>query len=442
MALAAFALLDTVAAAGEGVEAASSGVLYEEAYNRDYSSVKKNLYERAYKRMKTEMDTDKAVETNAVFGPGYCVEANIKRGKTKKTMKSMLKRIEAASYNVISRWQSLTCGSNDPLNATGLAHSLSYFTQDNENGNVWMPMYAFDLTCLPSNRHNVSGNATWAQSTPFYRMYKEAGTNMYKWFPVSGVKNNPDGVSNSLYWSTESSDAGDPYTIDTYTLDWVNARLMIRGAEDRDTKIDIMEVKFSDLKAGPLRQFQRTFGSPPVVTTAVEDVAPTGDDANEIITFWDHYFASRTVHPFRTSYLAKGQVDKIWKIIRHKKIHFPPMNAANTVTGSNVGFTKCENMFNRYDYFINLRSNNPATSSAVTKSVVGSNSVQPAGYVQINKYGNDAGTQNTLYSPYAKDHWLIISACAYDKTLSVDVDHTKFASFDLCVRQKITSDVL
>lgn len=433
----AFAALDVLAGAAEGSSGWTEGELYREAATKDMSVVK-NLYERAYKRMKR--DPDEVMEANNAFGPQYCKESRVVRRSRKRPFKKLMQKIEAASYNVISRWQSLTCGSEDPLNATDLSHKLSYYAETSGGLNTVLPVYAFNLSALPTNAHNFSGDAGFAKSVPMYRLLKDTD-NKYRWFSVAGVKNDPAGVSNSKFWQIESSDAGAPQSVNQYNLDWVAIRLMLKGAEDRDSKIDIMEVKFSDMKAGPLREYnwQKYPLNENAPVDKVEDAEPTGDDINEITVFWDKYLASRTVHPFRTSYLAPKQISRMWTIIRKKTVTFPPMNAARTVPGATVGYTKCENIFQKYDYFINLRSNNPATETAVSKAIVSNQVPQPPGYVAYDRMGADAKTQNSIYGAYDRDHWLIISAHAFDKSEASE-SYTLYPSFDVCIRQKISGD--
>lgn len=448
--LAGLALAGTLeaAAAGEGSAVEIGGSTWRTV--GEYREHMKRMRSRSRSSIAgSTMDYDQvssALTRNNLGGPqgnAYCQEINIKvDNKKAMTTKRLLKKIKLAQINTIARWQSLTdnCG-----RAFRLAHMLSYYTKDNVQT---LPVYAFNISTVPSATHNVSGAVCSCMSIPFYRLTKTA-TNTYRWIPIPGISNDNAGTSdNNVLWNTESRTGGTAYPgLPEYTLDWVNMRIMFQGASHADSHIDIYECKFNDPKFAPLRQYLNLTQA----EIQTEDEAPTGDDENQLTLWWDHYLAARTCHPFRNDSYEKGATPKSpWSIIRHKTIKFGARPDSDTITdyavidGEQRAFTeaamykKCINIFNRYDADIVLRSANPFTTGTNTNLIVGDTEPQVPGFPEIS-----GSTMHTMYSTAEKDHWIIISAKTYDKVVQLgteDSSYNIFPSFDMMVRQKTVYD--
>lgn len=431
----AFAAVDVVAGAAEGETAWTEGELYREAFvrgpDRDKMNTAGSSMTRVVKRLNfgspEAMDHDGGGgDINHQGPPQFCQEVNIKRGRYKRVLRRLIKKINRSNVSMVCRWQSLTDNFQKTLT---LSQSLSYFTRVND---IYLPVYAFNISALPFNKHNASGSVVDAQTYPLYRLYKTS-TNTYRWEPTVGNNNSNDGQTESYTWTREdvTSATGTTQQITDYTLDWVNFRLMLKGAHDLDTKVDVMEVSFLN-DGAPIRQYWN--GS----TSVENDPAPTGDQENEITAWWDHYLAARTAHPFRTTTLPKSAIPKFWKIWRKKTMTFSPVSQGNKVEGilgDVVGYTKCLNIFNRYDYDCQLRSVNPNTVTVDTQRVVGTSIPQIPGYPV-----NTSNTQMEVYGTRERDRWIIISAHAYTKANGDSVNLTEYPSFDLCVRQKVLYD--
>lgn len=387
------------------------------------------------KRTRTTMDYDQAqsaLTVNHIGGPGgrsLCQNVNIKRGRKKRRISKILKKIELAQKVMVSRFQSITEGFDGQYN---LSRCLSYYII---NGTSYFPVYAFNLTAFPRCKHNYANSVVSAEGAPFYRLTKNS-SNQYRWEKQYGVLNSTTGVDDRFQWNVEDrNDATDFPAVPDYTLDWVNARLMFSAADAVDSHIDIYEVSFLQ-KNGPLREFYNQDN------WVVEDPPLTGDEENDNTAWWDHYLASRICHPFRTSMLRKGTIPKMWQIYRHKTITFGARtdsdNRKEVVNG--VEFTgpgsykKCLNMFMRYDADINLRSvNNYVTGQ--TNNVVGTSVNQVPGFTTIN-----SNQQANMFQPPEKDRWLVISAKNYNKSTQNDTvpdRHYLDCSFDMNIRQKV-----
>lgn len=432
-------------AAGRGVQAAVIGGTA--ATVAGYGYMAKRL-----RGSESTMDYDQAESalTRNKQGGGtdgtYCHEVNIKRGTKKPlSLERLAKKIKRAQVNRTYRFQSLT---DHCYSSYGLAHYLSYYTK---NSVEYLPVYCFNLTSVGQGKHNVSGTVRDTYNWPFYRLTKNA-SNQYRWEPVDGKHNNPGTNGADKAWMIEDSTSAVEFpTLPEYTLDWVQSRYMVAGACHNDTHVDFLEVKFRE-KYGPQRQY---FAAG--VGVGKEDPDPTGDEENDITAWWDHYLASRTCHPFRTSKLRKGTIPQAWDIIRHKTIGFGARSNADSISLGTVpaepapgvlneqvnaptGYKKCLNIHERYDFDINLRSQNVYTAALDTVKLVGISVPQNPQYIQVKD-----DKQYSIYSPPEKDHWMVISAKTYYKS-NVDDDEPgmqpwlEFASFDFIHRQKITYD--
>lgn len=403
-------------------------------------------YRGHMKRMRSStMDYDQAESAlirNNQGGPdgaAYCQEVNIKRGKRKRpSVKRLLNKIRRSQVEVVSRYQSLT--DNFQL-SYGLSCKLSYY--ENGQNTQHLPVYAFNLSSIAHGAHNVSGVVKNCFNIPFYRLSKNS-SNQYRWIYQLGNNNNPDGSTDGYRWYTEDQTMSsmNPAAAE-YTLDWVNIRLMLAAATTVDSHIDIYEVNFLD-KYGPKRRFFNWTDD----TVHQEDPEPTGDDENDVTAWWDHYLAARTCHPFRTDMLRKNTIPKPWRILRHKTIKFGarPDSDTNTQYGPEnvpfagpIGYRKCVNIFNRYDYDINLRSQNPYTATAMSDRIINNENPQKPAYIPI-----EDNTQFSIFGPPEKDRWLVISAKNYCKAITDDSTGQPWLinpSFDIVVRQKVYYDV-
>lgn len=433
-------------AAGRGVQAAVLGGTAATAAGYGAAAM-------LFKRRRTDGGDAPVPEVNNLFQVGqYCKEVNLKRGSKKKKSSSMiLKHLNNMMQHMVSRWQSLLITSGlDPRQSL-----VRSFILDNRvdntlgagNNKHYLPMYAFNLTALSLNRHNIAGTVDTVYTVPFYRLYKD-DTNRYRWIRQPGANNDPSGLLSNFFFSIEDTNAGvggsasrlNQIGIDDYNLDWVNIRTLIMGAQQRDTEIDFYEMQFTKDGAGPNRQYvDKDF--PAVFIN--QDVDPTGTDENEITAFYDHYFASRTRHPFLTTSLHPNMVEKPWKILRHKKVNMPIQpSAMNIIAGGGASgtgrYTVCHNFFHKYDKDIKLRSDNYPSVTSVSQRVVSVNKPQAGGFVDYNSDYN-----MSVYQPRNEDRWFVISAKVYDSYWLSDAEPADtvkgqlYPSFDIQVRQKV-----
>lgn len=415
------AAVDLFAGAAEGVAVDSEFLLQEENFRRMQSA--KSTMTRVAKRLRFG-DDDGGGDYNHQGPRQWCQEVNIKRGRKRRTISRLLKKIDRTNVSMINRFQSLTDNWQKSL---VLSQICNYYVD--ESSKVFLPVYAFNLTALARNKTNNGGSVVDGSTKPFYRLTKDS-QNRYRFDVVLGAKNQSGTTDNDVWFMEDRTQATNTNTLITdYTLDWVNCRLMIKGAHDLDSHVDVFECRFLT-DGGPVRKFWNG------TTTVSEDPEPTGDIENETTAFWDHYLASRTTHPFRTSMLPKNAIDKYWQIIRHKKISFSPVSDGNKVEGTlgdAVGYSKCLNMFMRYDRDVQLRSVNPNID--VSDKIVGGTVPQELAYAV-----NDGNTQLSLYGPRDSDRWLIISAVAMTKSSTAGENPSDYVSFDMCIRQKVLYD--
>lgn len=413
--------------AGSSLQKVGAGIIAGEAAGIGYLMSK---------RTRTTMDYDQvesALTRNNEGGPGgkrLCQNVNIKRGRKKRKLAKLMSRIERAQHVTTFRWQSLT---DTPDNAYQLAHFLSFY--ETGGGTQYLPVYAFNLSAFGKCRHNYNNSVVNADHAPFYRLTKNSSS-QYRWIKIEGRQNSNTGVDNRYTWQLEDTNQNTEYPqVPDYTLDWVNARLMLQGADVVDSHIDVYEVNFLQ-KNGPLREFYDS------TAWRVEDAALTGDEENNNTAWWDHYLASRICHPFRTSALKKGTIPTMWKIYRHKTITFGARTdsdnikqIANGVEYVRAGaYRKCLNLFNRYDSDINLRSVNNYVSGQ-SGNIVDASIPQNPGYAQI--YTN---AQASMFQPPDRERWLVISAKTYSKSTLNDENpdvHFQHCSFDVNIRQKM-----
>jgi len=384
-------------------------------------------------RKKLKFDTS----TNmSAFGK-RCSTRTTKSGKKKKMGVALIRRmlIQSQQY-CISRFQSLPDGGVFDDITKGATKKLGYFHQTTQN-RVYLPVYCFNMTALPVNANNFAGVVDLATNYPFYRLYKDMATNVYRWAVQQGFGNEPAGNVEDSRWAPEDTSCTKAAQIDDYTIEWLNIRLLFKGATSRPNDIEISEVSFPG-KAGPVRNYVQ------IGAVRVEDELPTGDEENECTVFWDHYLAPRTTHPLRTSYLPPNAIDK--QLIKYstKKISIMPVTESMEVNTDFAGSSTsmgvlplmhCENIFKRMNKIIKVRSDNPNASNS--GAIINSTTSNFPAY-----NSNTSTSQCALFQPREKERWLMITAKTFARAGGTTEDTYAdlwrlFPSFDMVIRQKI-----
>lgn len=421
------------AATGLGEAAAAAYAGYE-----TYSAMKRNFATmggagQAAKRQRGEKTRYKPINSR-------CMVSTTKTGSKGPPMQMKLyKLIQQSQQHAIDRWQSIATGSVYNLaNASQVAETRYYPAGSPSFAlKTLLPVFAFNLTALAKNLHNRAGTVVQSESVPFYRLMKDydsgSVTNLqYLWTPNLGINNATNGAGQDYYWVPEDTSCTGDRVIDDYTVDWVNVRLLIKGAGHFPTECDVMRVKWND-DLGPVRYYKQAG------TVYNEDERPTGDDVNNLTAWWDHYLASRTLHPLRSSYLRPGTVATPWKVLSKKTIKIGPVLSSQEVdTASSANILQkfhCDNNFFKMNRPITASSQNPNANLTTRIVTPNTNSTDMApGFVDT-----VANTSRSLFQDRHKDEWLVLSFVNYrPSNVNAVSDVQSNPSFDIVVRRKIT----
>lgn len=379
--------------------------------------------------------TGRNTERTVSFPSTRCVQYDKRVGKkARPTLMKLYKQVQAASQHAIDRWQSIN---PQFYGVAPLTHylGLTSMTTGAYAGQTLLPCYCFNLTALASNLHNRSGTIAQCVSAPFYRLAKHNTTGAYTWYAQQGSGNSTTGAGLSYFWSPEETNCTVAREIENYVIDWVNFRAAFKGATSYPSEIDVMRVKFSDQGAP-----NRTYAAAAAPATLYgEDVAATGDEANENTAFWDHYFASRTMHPLRSSYIRPGTISPLFRVLSKKTHRIGPITSAQEIdpvsSESVVGKYVCDNQFYRMNQRIVARSENPNVTN--TARIIGDGVTTGTGPAFIDTVTT---ASRSMFQDRDKDVYVMISAKSHvHNTETVPGNQGMFyPTFDLCVRRKIT----
>lgn len=270
----------------------------------------------------------------------------------------------------IYRWQSIRSYTNS--SETSDIRSLyldtrPYITNGNV-GQLWLPMYAFDLTTLPFNGYHIGtkyGNRF--ESCPMYRLKKttESSTGLasgpayslnpnvhnYTWELQNGMNNGPTvefiDKSNPL-WNPESV-VTNGSNAHAYRNNWNSVDLLFSCTRTEQCKIHVSLVRFKKF-AGPRRHYcnQQVFSQTGVPTVVSDDPIDTHNRTDRDV-FWESFWDSKVVHPL-CQYVNPTK-EKYIDIISDEVIHVLPEDSTE-----NRPFHHLKQLFIRDGATFNLRS--------------------------------------------------------------------------------------
>lgn len=283
------------------------------------------------KRPRMEIAANMAIDAlmdNGTMG-GVSTFGQIKRikrrnGNKEKTLLERLAIMERMAYGYqICRWQSVndflktSIGGTLGLSNSGVAGPPAY---------QWMPAYMFNLSTLGQGRVKVNGNATVDSAAQVGYRQKctftsaPSGTN-WTWEPISGNRSNPEGNSNTAQYSIEKTGGAlrrgannDPKVIayERYIHEWSDIKLMFYGAQQVQTKLHYMLVKFKERCSGPLRIYNSTQYDP----------SPDAVQQNYMDIFWTDFWARKNRNPLISSGLPG--IKDLYTVIAHESIVLDP----------------------------------------------------------------------------------------------------------------------
>lgn len=216
----------------------------------------------------------------------------------KKTMAQMMRLHYLMSQNsLVARWQALTLFNSNPA-----AYTLKQDFVTGPPASVTMPMYCFNLTSMPINGVNETGQlsavGTRIVTFPAYTLKKNLSPSVsYQWTPIVQIHAGTTGSgTNVTGWEIEwDTINGTPATtVNQYTADWAKAKFVFKGAAKRPVKIHTALCKFQHSGCGPFRQFYDG------TATTIYDNAST-EQVEDGAIYWDHFWATRVSNPIRHS---------------------------------------------------------------------------------------------------------------------------------------------
>lgn len=196
-------------------------------------------------------------------------------------------------------------------------------------GEMLLPVYAFNLSTLPTWRNNIPGVDAYA-SVPMWRLKKggtahasyassyfwtkqgQSHTNTNNGLPVSGWP----AQGNAYQWTVYDQTSALGNNKD-WIHDWVKYKIHIQNATGRQTRFRIMVVSFPNPSAGPLRTYDActNISTNTWTTDLAFDVRAAGDDNENQINFWDRFLAGKINHPLYSAKIEPPTTRnmKIWK---------------------------------------------------------------------------------------------------------------------------------
>jgi len=332
-------------------------------------------------------------------------------------------------FNAIYRFQNISAQpyANDSLDAAGLPLVKQY--TDNTKTAVRLPVYAFNLTSSPITVINNT-TASSAPTLPFYRLIKiinatgtiDAGMLNYVWEPAYGTAS--DGATASAQWQLEKSTGATTVlqarTHGTYIHEWSAVDIIANQTDNNNTrKMHIATASFPIPEAGPLRLYNDGSG---FVTT---DVNTTQQGANRSDLWWDHFLATKLVHPSR--HVQAMTNNKAVNIINSECLCLE-----NEAVLRKSYFLPNKTMYTCTDPVKAEVEHRPDINTAA--DING----RPIPNWNVNQSINTGGP----FPPRNKDTWMLIYADDFSKILPHDNTENIPLAFQICARGKYAYSLL
>lgn len=386
-------------------------------------------------------------------------QSNLLSGNRKRSVQRLLFNEDTETY----RWQSVSDyykaltgpGSSAVTSTLPLVAKQEGVT--GAAGYVFFPVYCINLTSPGYGSQTVVDPVTGVQTyeprvdfKPVYRLFRQdqtpAGTatinsifQNYSWVPVTGVRNDPAGVSNNDYYSLEDTNLSGSVGLLNKSKgvhDWTSVDLLFQNPRQRPTKIHLYEVSFQNCLVGP-RRVVRVGGDDPI---NFDDETFDADTVRDSDTFWDKFLAKKIFGPLSIlkDRPLSGRRLKIWN---HQVINCPP---ALSIDVDSQPYLFHKKIFYKGGRLMDFQSNAGIETSAdgVTNY---SNRYMPTSSDAEGqtKLGYDDTISKAYTRPcqeYSQDRWLMIVSENYDQVLAEAgaLDSRFHPSFDLVLRQKYT----
>lgn len=359
--------------AGSSSHAAASKRRQKEMFDRMIRDMKK-------RRMDAAQVPREKVPANASLGDHQLVTKStssvvLRSGKPKGTALSML--LKGMSKSIQYRWQSIRpfVSTNNEFGPTVAAvgnRSLDLSVvaikggADTQVSSMEMPMYAFDLTSLPTNVSTAVATKTGyaTEMVPFYRLVKKTNIGVtagqqgpayslannqrnYYWVPQAGLNNGPSADyydESNLQWSVEKANCNKG-TAWCYKNDWVAVDALFKCDEKSACKVHMSIVRFKN-NAGPERNYcnSQVFSHTANTTsTTMDSVLPdSGEKTSSNDVFWEAFWDSKVTHPLSSFNMPNKEPKIEW--IKDDVISLRPFDH-DTVDPGHVMHKKSMNIF-------------------------------------------------------------------------------------------------
>lgn len=378
---------------------------------------------------------------------------NASRGSAINTI--LLKEMQCS---IISRFQYYNVSNNPYATAgtTGITDvklwSLGKQWANVAKTEMWMPVFAFNLTSMARNQTMTS------YTCPMYRLKKvvkatgllDSTTHNYIWSDQSNANEQlrgsaGDGSTQNPWWIVEKAIGNNatatPRTHNKYILDWASAALTFNATAM--SKIHVATVSFNNIYAGPRRQFFNSL-TPAWTTYDPEEVQAVGqqnDLTSKADLWWDHFLATKTVHPTRS-------VDQI---VKSKAVKFHTnecicIDGDSTITGGVQ--RKAVYKKDLFFPFSQLFSCINATTAESKHNAFINTDVDPVnGWLYPGYNTTNVNDFQGFYPERNKDVWLLIYADDFDTPVATTAEgqlneNVLKPQFEIVAKQKVTYSTL
>lgn len=349
-------------------------------------------------------------------------------GKRARRTTRITKLVESRLLTKIDRFQNMAS-----VGATAGPYYLSFCKDDATATKYYYPWYCFDLTSL---QKNVWG-AQYAQAVPFLRLKRTNASQDFGWEAQTGYQNN--GSTASKFWQVERA----PYETDTNQvayekayLDWADIRMTIWGAKNRPSSVEVMLCRFPNKNRAPSGWQYLDATETETIPMPSKPSTATGTSANDYAEnqkFWVSQVDNLISNPNTVRMQADDQSGMV--VLYRKKFDFNPTASYETdVAGHQVAFK----VFRELNMLCDYRNDvDKGTIGAFT----GVQDVTATGVV--NQWVQSIGqTESTalLRNPESR-LFLVIRGSTFPASALVTTDDLQAdtaASFDLCIRRKMT----
>lgn len=346
----------------------------------------------------------------------------------------LLKCLGAHQQRYIERFQKCNTGS-----ATSGAYNLSYYNRPGSQDYV-LPVYLFDLTCVPNNVYRSDTAAlTEAQPFPFRRLHRKQSTaaafpqtHSYYTLPQTGTDS--EGVATSTWGIEERSTA--TYSVGTSTMiNWCDIRMMIYGASGRPSRVRVDLIQFTDDSVCPTAGYS-SGGFNFTQSTEPSDGDGFNQEYKEWHDMWTNWCSSLIGNPIAKR--GTGKKSPI-NVLYSKTFKFnPTSNTESDLRGHQCEFHLHYNMDKVHSYdqggdrevLVDIDPGAGVINDAVPQLLA-------AEMVDPNKWSNNDRSLNSCFTAGRGRTYLVISGMTMEQNgPDADTDAAKAASFDLIVRRK------